>query len=78
MVEIGLHSNLNQLPKSKIREVKTEKIPEPKLGDYYQPCFNNVQQIGLNKVHPNRELTVQFDGFAISREANKINNLIFQ
>ncbi|XP_050545863.1 uncharacterized protein LOC126908060 [Daktulosphaira vitifoliae] len=78
LVDIGLHSNLNQLPRQTIRKVNIEKTLEPKLSDYYQPCFNNIEQIRLNEVQPNRELTVQFDGLAITREANKINNLIFQ
>jgi len=78
MVNVGLNRNLNTITKSKPREPYSTKHPEPKLSDYYRPNFNNVQQIQMNSIKTNPELTVQYDGLAVSRLLNEIDDLIFR
>ncbi|KAF0766263.1 Uncharacterized protein FWK35_00009063 [Aphis craccivora] len=78
MVNVGLNSNLNTVTKLKPREPHSTKNPEPKLSDYYRPNFNNVQRIQMNSIKTNPELTVQYDGLAVSRLLNEIDDLIFR
>ncbi|XP_026819986.1 uncharacterized protein LOC113558682 [Rhopalosiphum maidis] len=78
MVNVGLNSNLNTVPKPKPREPHSTKNPEPKLSDYYRPSFDNVQRIQMNNIKTNPELTVQYDGLAVSRLLNEIDDLIFR
>lgn len=78
MVNVGLNSNLSTVTKPKPRESYSTKKPEPKLSDYYKPSFDNGQRIHMNSVKTNPELTVQYDGLAISRLLNEIDDLIFR
>lgn len=76
MVDVGLNSGIKTKPKPKPREISIKK-PEPKLSDYYQPSFDNVQQIQMNCVETMPELTVQYDGLSVSRLLNEIDDLVF-
>jgi len=78
MVNVGLHSNSNTVTKLKPREPHSTKNPEPKLSDYYTPSFDNVQRIQMDSVKTNPELTVQYDGMAVTRLLNEIDDLIFR
>lgn len=77
-MDVGLNSGTKTATKVKSKEVRSTKKPEPKLSDYYQPDFNNVQRIQMNCVELPPELTVQYDGLAISRLLNDIDNLVFK
>lgn len=79
MVDVGLHSNVKPVAKRKPREVRTSTLhPVPKLEDYYRPCYDNIQQIEINTVIPSRELTVQYDGLALTRLINEIDKVVFE
>jgi hypothetical protein len=80
MVDVGLNSGVKVVtrPKPKLREVHSTRKPEPKLSDYYRPSFNNVQRIQMDGVTTTPELTVQFDGLAVSRLINQIDDLVFK
>lgn len=76
LVDVGLNSGIKTKTKPKPREVLTKK-PEPKLSDYYQPSFDNVQRIQMNCVKTMPELTVQYDGLSVSRLLNEIDDLVY-
>lgn len=76
MVDIGLNSVTKTAPKPKPREIHSMKKPEPKLSDYYRPSFDNVQRIQMNSVNTTPELTVQYDGLAVSRLLKEIDDLV--
>lgn len=78
MVNVGLNSNSSIVTKPKPREPHSTKKPEPKLSDYYTPCFDNVQRIQMDGIKTNPELTIQYDGLAVSRLLNEIDDLIFR
>jgi len=78
MVDVGLNSNPITVTKPKPRELHSTKRPEPKLSDYYRPSFDNVQRIQMNCLKTTPELTVQFDGLAVSKLINEIDDLIFR
>ncbi|XP_025195474.1 uncharacterized protein LOC112594734 [Melanaphis sacchari] len=78
MMNIGLNSNLNTATKPKPRELHSTKNPEPKLYDYYRPNFDNVQRIEMNGINTSPELTLQYDGLAVSKLLNEIDDLIFR
>lgn len=78
MVNVGLNSNSSTITKLKPREVHSTKKPEPKLSDYYTPSFDNAQRIQMDGIKTNPELTVQYDGLAVSRLLNEIDDLIFR
>lgn len=80
MVDVGLNSGVKVVkrPKPKLREVHSTRNPEPKLSDYYCPSFDNVQRIQMEGVKTTPELTVQFDGLAVSRLINQIDDLVFK
>lgn len=79
MVDVGLHSGgAKTVTRSKPKLAHSKKKPEPRLSDYYQPDFNNVQQIQMNSILTAPELTVQYDGLAISRLLDDIDNLVFE
>ncbi|CAI6350679.1 unnamed protein product [Macrosiphum euphorbiae] len=78
MVNVGLNSNSATVTKPKPREAHSTKKPEPKLSDYYTPSFDNVQRIQMDSIKTNPELTVQYDGLAVSRLLNEIDDLIFR
>lgn len=79
MVDVGLNSSITKsATKPKPRQVCRGKLPEPKLSDYYQPSFGNVQRIQMDSVRSTPELTVQYDGLAVSRLLNDIDNLVFK
>ncbi|XP_015366774.1 PREDICTED: uncharacterized protein LOC107163731 [Diuraphis noxia] len=77
MVNVGLNSNSSTVTKPKPREPHSTKKTEPKLSDYYTPSFDNVQRIQMDSVKTNPELTVQYDGLAVTRLLNEIDDLIF-
>lgn len=76
MVDVGLNSVTKIAQKPKHREVHSMKKPEPKLSDYYRPNFDNVQRIQMNGVKTTPELTLQYDGLAVSRLLNEIDDLV--
>lgn len=76
MVDVGLNSGTQSVTKLKPREVHLTKKPEPKLSDYYRPSFDNVQRIRMDSVKTKPELTVQYDGLAVSRLLNEIYDLV--
>jgi len=78
MVNVGLNSNSSTVTKPKPREARSTKRPEPKLSDYYTPSFDNVQRIQMDSIKTNPELTVQYDGLAVTRLLNEIDDLIFR
>lgn len=77
MVDVGLHSGTKTATKPKPRAVQSAKRPEPKLSDYFQPSFDNVQRIQMVNVKTSPELTVQYDGLAVTRLLNEIDDLVF-
>lgn len=77
LVDVGLNSGHKAIPKYKPREVHSMKNPEPKLSDYYRPNFENVQCIKMSSVKTAPELTIQYDGLAVSRLLNEIDDLVF-
>lgn len=77
-MDVGLNSGVKVSMKRKPREVRSTKTPEPKLSDYYRPSFDNVQQIQMDVVKTSPELTVQYDGLAVSRLLNQIDDLVFK
>lgn len=78
MVDVGLNSGAKAVTKPKPREFRSTRKPEPKLSDYYRPSFDNVQRIQMNSVETTPELTVQYDGTAVSSVLNEIDDLIFR
>lgn len=78
MVDVGLNSGVKAVTRPKLRVVHSTKKPEPKLSDYYRPSFENVQRIQMEGVKTTPELTVQYDGLAVSRLLNKIDDLVFK
>jgi len=78
MVNVGLNTNSNVVTKPKPREAHSTKKPAPKLTDYYTPNFNNAQRIQMDPITTNPELTVQYDGLAVTRLLNEIDDLIFR
>lgn len=78
MVDVGLNSGTKVETKYKPKQVHSIKKPEPKLSDYYRPNFENVQRIEMDSVKTAPELTLQYDGLAVSRLLNDIDNLIFK
>lgn len=78
MVDVGLNSGPVPSTKPKPRKVHSTRQPEPKLSDYYQPNFDNAQWIQMRSVTTAPELTVQYDGLAVSRLLNEIDDLVFQ
>jgi len=79
MVDVGLYSNVTHTAtKPKPRKVFSTKLPEPKLSDYYQPTFHNVRRIQMDSVNTTPELTIQYDGLAVSKLLNDIDNLVFK
>jgi len=78
MVNVGLNSNSSTVTKPKPRETRSTKITEPKLSDYYTPSFDNAQRIQMDIVKTDPELTVQYDGLAVTRLLNEIDDLVFR
>ncbi|VVC45771.1 Hypothetical protein CINCED_3A018857 [Cinara cedri] len=78
MVDVGLNSGIKTLRKPKSQEVQSIKQPEPKLSDYFQPSFDNVQRIQMKSVKTSPELTVQYDGLAVTRILNEVDDLVFK
>jgi len=79
MVDVGLNSGITKsATKPKPREACRGKTAEPKLSDYYRPSFGNVQRIQMDSAKSVPELTVQYDGLAVSRLLNDIDNLVFK
>ncbi|KAL5240372.1 hypothetical protein ACI65C_007782 [Semiaphis heraclei] len=78
MVNVGLNSNSSTATKPKPREPRSTKIPEPKLSDYYTPSFDNAQRIQMDIIKTDPELTVQYDGLAVTRLLNEIDDLVFR
>lgn len=77
LVDVGLNSGPAPASKPKPRDVHLMKKPQPKLSDYYRPNFDNAQRIRMDPVKTAPELTVQYDGMAVSRLLDEIDNLIF-
>lgn len=78
MVDVGLNSGEKTTARPKPREVNRARKPEPKLSDYYRPSFDRVQRIQTRGVKTVPELTVQYDGLAVSRLLNEIDDLVFK
>lgn len=78
MVDVGPNSGTAAVAKPKPREFRSTKKPEPKLSDYYRPDFDNAQRIQMDCVHTHPELTVQYDGLAVTRLLNEIDGLVFK
>lgn len=78
MVNVGLNSGTKTVTKSKPRKVHSVKRPELKLSDYFQPNFDNVQRIQMDSLETSPELTVQYDGLAVSKLLNEIDDLVFK
>lgn len=80
MVDVGLNSGtkVETKYKPKPKQVYSKKKPEPKLSDYYQPNFENPQRIQMDSVKTATELTLQYDGLAVSRLLNEIDDLIMK
>lgn len=78
MVDVGPNSGAEAVTKPKRREFRSTRKPEPKLSDYYQPSFDNVRRVQMDSVETTPELTVQYDGMAVSSVLNEIDGLIFR
>lgn len=76
-MDVGLNSGPVCVSKPKPRDVFSTKRPQPKLNDYYRPNFDNVQRIRMDPVKTGPELTVQYDGLAVSRLMKEIDDLVF-
>lgn len=78
MIDVGLNSGISAVTKPKPREFRSTKKPEPKLSNYYQPNFDYVERIKMDRVQTSPELTVQYDGLGVTRLLNEIDSLVFK